>query len=62
MGRIVNEFINDLDQMECQSVTKLEYGESGLRVDGGVCQRENNLNLRANDDTLTVGVESRDMS
>jgi hypothetical protein len=31
---IVNEFINDLDQMECQRVTKLENGESGLRVDG----------------------------
>ncbi len=31
---IVNEFINDLGQMECQRATKLENGESGLRVDG----------------------------
>ena len=48
--------------MECQRVTKLEYGESGLRVDGGACRREKNLNLRANNDTLTVRVESREMS
>jgi len=26
--------------MECQRVTKLENGESGLRVDDGVCRRE----------------------
>jgi hypothetical protein len=31
-------------------------------MDGGVCQRENNLNLRANDDKQTVGVKSREMS
>ena len=43
-------------------MTKLEYGESGLRVDGGACRREKNLNLRANNDTLTVRVESREMS
>ncbi len=42
-------------------MTKLENGESGLRVDGGVCQREKNLNLRANDDKQTVRVESREM-
>jgi hypothetical protein len=61
-GPFKTTFINDLGQMECERVTKLENGESGLRVDGGACQRENNLNLRANDDTLTVRVESREMS
>ena len=40
-----HEFINDLGELECQRVTKLEYGESGLRVDGGACRREKNLNL-----------------
>ncbi len=40
MRGIVNDHINDLDQMECQSVTKLENGESGLRVDDGACRRE----------------------
>jgi hypothetical protein len=48
--------------MECQRVTKLENGESGLRVDGGACRRGKNLNLRANDNKQTVRVESREMS
>ncbi len=51
-----------LSQMEYQRVTILENGKSGLRVDGGACRREKNLNLRANDDKQTVRVESREMS
>ncbi len=27
---VINEFINDLGQMECERVTKLENGESGF--------------------------------
>jgi hypothetical protein len=43
--------------MECQRVTILENGKSGLRVDGGACRREKNLNLRANDDKLVSSLE-----